>query len=187
MKLQTLFELTIQAGMKADPRGQKQINKVLEKYKKREKKLDKDEKPFFDKERKWNPYGDTRIMNGTGNENVKTLMVGIDINTPEVLLADRLREKGEKIDAIMGHHPEGRALADLEKVLPLQVDLLANVGVPVNVSEGHLHTRIDKILRAIHADNLFRTQQAAKILGFPFFNCHTPADNMVWDFIEKKI
>ena len=187
MKLQTIFELMIQAGMKADPRGQKQINKILDKYKKKEKKLDKDEKLFFDKERKWNPYGDTRIMNGTGKEEIKTLMVGIDINTPEILLADRLREKGEKIDAIMGHHPEGRAFADLHKVLPLQVDLLANIGVPVNISEGHLSKRIDKVTCAIHSDNLFRTEQAAEILGIPLFNCHTPADNMVWEYMEKKI
>ena len=187
MKLQTLFEIAIKEGMRADPRGQKQIDKILDKYKKQEKKLDKDEKLFFDKERKWNPYGDTRIMNGTGEEEVKTLMVGIDIETPEILLADRLREKGEKIDAIMGHHPEGRALAELDKVMPLQIDLLATMGIPVNRSEGDLHVRMDKILRATHTDNLFRTEQAAKILGFPLFNCHTPADNMVWEFIENKI
>jgi len=177
----------IKEGMRADPRGQKQIDKILEKFKTKEKKLDADQKKFFDKERTWNPYGDTRIVNGTGEEEVKTMLVGIDVNTEEILLADRLREKGEKIDAIMGHHPEGRALADLDKVMPLQVDLLANVGVPINRSEGQLHTRMDKIIRAVHAGNLFRTEQAAELLDFPLFNCHTPADNMVWEFIEDKI
>ena len=114
-------------------------------------------------------------------------MVGIDIEAPEVVLADRLREKGEKIDAIFIHHPEGRALADLEKVMPLQVDILAQVGVPVNHSEAHLRPRMDKIWRAIHADNLFRTERTAELLGLPAFCCHTVTDNLVWKFMEKTI
>ena len=114
-------------------------------------------------------------------------MVGIDIETEEVLLADRLRERGMKIDALMLHHPEGRALGDLEKVMPLQVDMLALVGVPVNVSENYLRPRMDRVARAVHADNLFSTERVAELLDFPAFNTHTPADNQVWRFIEKTI
>jgi hypothetical protein len=114
-------------------------------------------------------------------------MVGIDIETPELLLLDHLSKKGKKIDAVMLHHPEGRALADLEKVMPLQIDLLAGVGVPVNHSESQLRPRMERIWRAIHADNLFRTERAAELLGIPTFNCHTITDNLVWKFMEKNI
>ncbi len=187
MKLKKLFEHAIEQGIAADVRDKKRIEKNLKKFKDQSKKLEGVEKEIFDEERTWNPYSDSRIINGTGDEDVKVLMVGVDIETPEVLLADRLREKGEQIDCLFIHHPEGRALADLEKVMDLQIDIMASVGVPVNHSEAQLRPRMDKIWRAIHADNLFRTERAAELLGIPAFCCHTPTDNMVWRFMEKNI
>lgn len=187
MKLSKLYKRTIEIGMEADVRGKKQLEKMLKKHADRYKKLEGREKEMFDEERTWNPYSDSRIINGTGDEEVQRLMIGIDIETPEMLLADRLREKGEKIDCIMIHHPEGRGLADLEKVMPLQVDLLASLGVPVNHAEGQLRPRMDRIWRSIHADNLFRTERAAELLGIPAFSCHTVTDNLVWRYMEKEI
>jgi len=181
------MERAVDIGISQDPRGKQGVAKILKKQKEAYDKLKGDEKDMFDAERLWNPYHDSRIINGSGKEEVQTLMVGIDIETPEVLLADRLREKGQKIDALFIHHPEGRALADLEKVMPLQVDLLGLHGVPVNHSEGQLRPRMDKIWRAIHSDNLFRTERAAELLGIPAFTCHTITDNLVWAFIEKQI
>ncbi|MBI1934746.1 NGG1p interacting factor NIF3, partial [Candidatus Peregrinibacteria bacterium] len=124
---------------------------------------------------------------GTGEEEIRHLMVGIDIETPEILLADRLRERGETIDGLLIHHPEGRALADLGQVMALQVDVLGCAGVAVNQAEGDLGPRIDRIHRSIHADNLFRTERAAELLGFPAFCCHTVTDNLVYQFVEKTI
>jgi hypothetical protein len=187
MKLKKLFHCAIEHGMDADPRGRKAVEKLLKKQKEKAAKLEGMEKELFDEERLWNPYADSRIVWGTGEEEVKTLMVGIDIETTEVLLADRLRERGEKIDCLMLHHPEGRALGDLEKVMPLQVDMLERVGVPVNQSENYLRPRMDRVARAIHADNLLRMERAAELFKFPAFNCHTPSDNLVWRFIEKTI
>ena len=187
MKLQKLFQQAVEHGIVADPRGKDSVAKLLKKEKKRYEKLEGKEKELFDLERLWNPFADSRILHGTGNEELQRLMVGIDIETPEILLADRMRERGEKIDAIFIHHPEGRALADLDYVMSLQADVLARVGVPVNHSEGHLGPRMDKIRRAIHADNLFRTERAAELLGFPIFTCHTVTDNLVWKFMEKNI
>ncbi len=187
MKLKTFFKRAVEIGIDHDPRSKEYIKKLLKKHVDREKKLEGKEKEYFDHERMWNPYGDSRIINGTGEEEVQVLMVGIDIEVPEVLLADRLREKGERIDALLIHHPEGRALADLDKVMPLQVDLLAHVGVPVNMSEGQLHPRMSRIWRAIHPDNLFRTERTAELLGFPAMCCHTITDNLVWKFMEKTV
>lgn len=187
MKLKDLFAQCIEHGMSADPRTKQQLDKMLKKETDRQAKLEGDEKEFADPERTWNPYSDSRIINGTGEEDITRVMVGIDIETPEVLLADRLREKGEKIDALFIHHPEGRGLADLEKVMPLQIDLLATVGIPVNHTEAQLKPRMGRLWRTIHADNLFRVERAAELLGIPAFTCHTPTDNLVWRFMEKNI
>ena len=187
MKLKKLFQRAVECGIATDPRDRKLIEKQFKKEKDRFAKMSESDKEYFDEERTWNPFADSRIIGGTGEEDVKSLCVGIDMETQEVLLADRLRQKGEKIDCIMFHHPEGRALADLEKVMPLQSDLLAAHGVPVNVTDGQLRPRMDRIRRAIHADNLFRTERAAELLGFPIFGCHTITDNMVWKFMEERI
>ncbi len=185
MKLSSFFQSAVDIGIAHDPRGKKRIDTLLAKQKERMKKTEK--KDYFDEERTWNPFPDCRIINGTGKEEFTHIAVGIDIETPEMLLIDRLREKGARIDGVMIHHPEGRALADLEKVMPLQVDLLAGVGVPVNRSEDLLKSRMDKIWRSIHADNLFRTERAAELLDIPAVVCHTITDNLAWQFMEKHI
>src|SRR3989338_6619063 len=187
MKLKKMFRRAVELGIEADPRGKKTIDKMLKKQMERMKKAEGREKELFDEELTWNPYTDSRILHGTGEEEVTHLMVGIDIEAQEFLLADRLREKGHKIDCIMIHHPEGRALADLDKVMPVQVDVYAKAGVPVNHSEGLLRPRMDRIWRAIHADNLFRTERTAEVLGIPAFCCHPVTDNLVWRFMEKHV
>jgi hypothetical protein len=187
MKLKQLFDIAVDAGIEADPRSRADIKKALKRIEESHKRLEKSEKEHIDTERHWNPYLDSRIVNGTGNEEVRLLMVGIDIETQDLLLAHELRKKGKKIDAVMFHHPEGRALADLEKVMPVQVDVLAQCGVPVNQAEGMLRPRMNRIWRSIHADNLFRSERAAELLEIPMFGCHTITDNMVWRFMQKHI
>ena len=59
----------------------------------------------------------------------------------EILLADRLREKGRKIDLVLAHHPEGKALAALAEVMDVQADVWHNAGVPINVGEAVLEGR----------------------------------------------
>lgn len=187
MTLQQFFRRAVDLGIEYDPRDRKEVERLLKKQKNAMDKADGAERELFDEERTWNPYSDCRIINGTGEETFRSIAVGIDIETPELLLLDRLRERGHTIDGVLIHHPEGRALADLEKVMPLQVDLLATVGVPVNHAEGLLRPRMDRIWRSIHADNLFRAERAAELLGIPAVVCHTITDNMVWAFMEKHI
>ncbi len=187
MKLQQLFDLAVEAGIASDPRPKNVIMKSLKRVEERHKRLEGKEREHIDHEAHKNPYLDSRILFGTGKEEIKHLMIGIDIETPEILLANELKRKGHKVDAIMFHHPKGRALADLEKVMHVQVDILERSGVPVNRAEGILHPRMDRIWRNIHADNLFRVERAAELLDFPLFGCHTITDNMAWQFMEKEI
>lgn len=187
MKFNKLFHRAVEIGIEADPRGKKYLDKMFKKAKERQAKLEGLEKELADEQRTWNPYSDSRIINGSGEEDIQRMMVCIDGETQEMLLADRLREKGERIDCVMIHHPEGRALADLDKSMPVQVDVFALAGVSVNHTEGLLRPRMDRIWRAIHADNLFRTERAAELLGLPAFCCHTVTDNLVWRYMEKMV
>ena len=76
MKLKKLYESAVANGIEADPRGKKAVIKVLEKKNKAYKEMKKDEKDFFDTESLTNPYADTRILHGSGNKEIKTVLIG---------------------------------------------------------------------------------------------------------------
>src|SRR3990167_8432478 len=187
MKLQKLFDIAVAGGTDGGPRARAAIQKSLKQVEERHKRIEGKEREHIDHEAKKNPYLDARILHGTGKEEVRHLMIGIDIETPEILLAQELRRQGKKIDCIMVHHPEGRALADLEKVMHVQIDILTKCGVPENRAEGVLRPRMDKIWRSIHSDNLFRVERAAELLKIPLFGCHTITDNLAWRYMEEEI
>jgi putative NIF3 family GTP cyclohydrolase 1 type 2 len=185
MKIKEIYDLFIKFGMENDPRGNAEIEKKLQKTREKYEKLDKKEKEEFDLEKLTNPYADTRILNGDPGTEVKRILTGIDMEIGEVLLADRLTEKGQKIDLILSHHPEGKALSSLSDVMHIQSDVLEKYGVPINIAEGVMGSKIAEISRKFAPINHDRAISAAKILGFPFMCAHTVADNMVYNFVDS--
>ncbi|MBI5098820.1 MAG: NGG1p interacting factor NIF3 [Nitrospirae bacterium] len=185
MQLKKIYEAFISKGMEADPRGKKAVLKSLEKQKKAYKEIKGDEKEFFDTETLTNPYADTRILHGTGGEEIKTALVGIDMEMAEILLADRLSSKGTKIDLIISHHPSGKAFANFYEVMYMQAGILSKFGVPINIAEGLLEGRIKEVERKLSPANHTRAVDVAKLLNIPFMCVHTPADNMVVDHLQK--
>ena len=190
MTIQEIYDLAINMGTGADPRGKKGVQKYLERQKKSYEELPERKKEDFDLENLKNPYSDTRILFGDPSTNVDKVMAGIDFDTGEVVLADRLNEKGEGIDLLIAHHPAGGALSSLHEVMDLQVDLLASYGVPINVAEGMMRERISEVRRKIGPINHYRSVDAARILGFPLMCIHTVWDNLSWrfmaDIFEKR-
>ena len=187
MKLRSLYELAIEKGIDKDPRGKSFVKNELQKSKLKYNKLSDKEKKDFDLERLKNPYSDTRILWGSGKEEVKRVMVGIDIEVGEIMLADRLIEKGKKIDLILSHHPEGRALASLHQVMIMQADIANTFGVPITIAESLMKERISEVERRLLPINHTRTIDAARLLGIPFMCVHTPADNQVTTFLQNLI
>ena len=185
MKLIDFYKAVVDFGIEMDPRGRDRIKKELAQAKKEYEKLDESEKKFYDQERLVHPYSDTRILIGEKDSEVKTILVGIDIEVGEVILADRLREKGEKIDLLLSHHPEGMALAGFFYVMHMQTDILNKIGVPINVADALMSERIKEVERKVSPLNHMRTVDAARLLNMAFMTCHTPADNCVASFLQK--
>lgn len=185
MKLKDIYELFVEMGKNNDPRKTEEINRLLVTAQEEYKELNDKEKTYFDKDRLKNPYNDTRILNGDPEQEIREILVGIDLDSTEVLLADRLREKGESIDLLLAHHPEGKALAGLHRVMHMQEDILAGLGVPINIAQGILVSRISEVERGLMPLNHNRSVDAARLLGFPFMCVHTPADNMVNTFLTN--
>lgn len=185
--LKKLFDLAIDLGIKNDPRNKKEIERIIAEEKKKFSKLDKKKKEFFNQERLVHPYSDSGIMFGDLDTKIKCIFAGVDMETPEILLANELRKSGKKIDAILTHHPEGRNLLDLTGVMKLQEDVFEGLGVSPNVIEKLLAPRMAEVDRALHAVNVHRSVRAAELLNIPFFGVHTPADNCVYQYFEKNI
>ncbi|MFH1837454.1 MAG: NGG1p interacting factor NIF3, partial [Candidatus Omnitrophota bacterium] len=185
MKLKALYELAVEKGSKEDPRAQKTIDECLKKEKKEYSKIKGIDRSSFDKERLKHPYDDTRILYGTGNEDIKNVLVGIDIGVQELLLADRLKRNGTPIDLVISHHPSGRALAQLHKVMAIQPGIWEKFGLEKDIAQGIMKDRMEEVARGVAPSNHSRAQDAAKLLKIPFMCTHTPADNCVTSFLHR--
>ena len=181
MKVKEIYEVAIKKGIEADPRGKEAIKNELLKQKKIYEDLSKEEKEDFDKEKLENPYSDTRILLDNGRA-VKKILVGIDMETGEMLLADKLG-----VDLVISHHPLGIGLAKLDDVMRLQADVLAHYGVPINIAESLLEKRMSEISRKVSPANNYQSVDAARLLNLSVMCTHTIADNLVYDFVKKEI
>jgi hypothetical protein len=84
----------------------------------------------------------------------------------------------------MSHHPVGKALTQgLSDVMRIQVELLHKFGIPLNIAESLTKKRLDEVSKNTQAGNFFGTIDAAALLGYPVMCVHTPADNMVANFM----
>jgi hypothetical protein len=187
VKLQQIYEACVATGIANDARSSEEIDRALAIVKRGYDKLDESERQFFDAEKLTNPYSDTRIEVGGADAEIRGLLVGIDMEVGEVLLADRLREKGLPIDLVFAHHPEGPGYANLHEVMYMQADLWAAQGVSIAAGDALIAPRAQEIRRRVMPNNFWRTIQAAEHLGFSMMSCHTPADNCVNRFVQAYL
>lgn len=187
MTLQDIYELGVEMGIKADPRGVNGVKKFLERRKKEYSDLPERKKKYYDKESLKSPYSDSRILFGDPKMRVKKVLAGIDAEASEVLLMDRLNQKGEKIDVLISHHPSGHALAALHEVMDIQIDQVADAGVPINVADSLLRDRQSEVKRRFGPMNHSRAVDAARLLGVPLLALHTIWDNLGNDFMKKHL
>lgn len=184
--LKEIHKFAVEEGIKEDPRDREQIEKILEKRKEKYEDLEGARKERFDKDRLENPFDDSKIIYGKESE-IEKLAVGIDIGIQELNLVDRLNQKGKEIDGVMTHHPTGRALAGLHKVMKLQVDALTHVGISVSQAEGIVKPRMKEIKQAIHPRNHPRVPRATKLLDIPLIGLHTVTDNHAYQFVKDYL
>ncbi len=183
MTIQEIYNLAISKGIEADLRGRWNIAKLLAKKKEKFKKLSPEKQDEFDQNSLENPYADSRILHIAQDKEIKKILVGIDIEPAEILLAKELGG----IDLIISHHPLGKGLAHLSEVMELQCDVLNKYGVPINIAEGLMKEKISEVARGVNKVNHQRTVDAAKLLGFNLMCLHTVCDNLAVKFLKDKI
>ena len=156
MKLSRLYNQIIKFGIDRDPRKKTSINS----------------------------YPDTAVLYGNPDTQISRILVGIDIEAAELLLADRIRQQ-QGLDLVISHHPEGKAWAALYEVMVLQINLLVKAGIPKRVAQELVNERKQEVERKILPNNHMRSVDAARLLDLPFMCVHTPADNHASSFIQR--
>jgi len=189
MTIKQIYNLAISEGMKNDLRGAKRVKEILKRVNEKYGKLSDEQKQEFDEERLENPYSDTRVFHGEGAKKIKKAMVGVDIDTGEVMLANELirQHPDDPVDLIISHHPLSCGLAGLHEVMELQTEMYANYGVPINIADKLMRKRMSEIERAVSGSNHGQSVDAAKLLDIPIMSIHTPADNHVASYLAKEI
>ncbi|PIR90398.1 NGG1p interacting factor NIF3 [bacterium (Candidatus Gribaldobacteria) CG07_land_8_20_14_0_80_33_18] len=182
MKIKEIFNLALKMGIGADFRGEEGVKKFLERKREKYEKLPNEEKEEFDLEALENPYLDSRIHNISKDIEAKKVLIGIDIDSAELLVAKELG-----VDLVIAHHPVGKGLAALSEVMDLHSDVLNLYGVPINVAEGLMKERISEVARGVNVLNQQETVQTAKLLGINLINIHTPADNLAAKFLKNLV
>jgi len=187
MQLQQIFDLAIEMGIKADPRGQATVKELLKKINKEYKELPEKKKKFFDTESLKHPYSDSRIYYGNPKKEIKKAMAAIDADGAEVLLVDRLNQKGSNIDAIITHHPHGHGLSGLHEVHEILTDIYASMGVAENVADAIISERSLQLKRRLGGPNVYQVVDVARLLDIPFMSLHTTWDNQTYGFLKSYI
>lgn len=187
MKLGDIYRLIVDMGTEADPRGNEKVQKVLDKSKKSIDKLEGKKKELADKDVTWNPYTDCRLLYGEEDREITSVLAGIDIATGEIVLADRLTEKGTAIDLVLAHHPHGIGMSNLDFVMKLQPEQWAKIGVPIAQAESAMAKRLKEVHFGTKARNHTQTADAAKLIDMPFMCAHTPADSVGYQFLTEYL
>ncbi len=187
MKLGEIYKMIVDMGIKADPRGENRIKDILKKSTDEYDKLEGIKKELADSDVTWNPYTDCRILYGDDDTEVGSVLAGVDITPGEIVLADRLGDKGTKIDLVMAHHPHGIGTSNLDFVMKLQPEQWAKIGVPIAQAESAMAKRLKEVHWATKPRNHTQTLDAAKLIDMPFMCAHTPADSLGYQYLTKYL
>ena len=103
-------------------------------------------------------------------ENIKRVLMGVDMDTAEIMLAQQLG-----YDCVVSHHPRNTN-PDMLNVLDRHIMKLEALGVPRNKSQKLLAERRDELSYGTHVSNSRRSESAARLLNMPFMSIHSPAD-----------
>ncbi|MCL2873906.1 MAG: Nif3-like dinuclear metal center hexameric protein [Defluviitaleaceae bacterium] len=117
-------------------------------------------------------------------ENIKKVLMGVDMDTPELMLAQQLG-----YDLVVTHHPR-HTNVDMLDVLDEHILKLEALGVPRNKSQKLIKERKNELSYNQHVSNSRRSESAAQLLNMPFMSIHTPADvigeSIVQQFLDEK-
>ncbi len=185
MTLGELYQAAIAVGMEADPRGHDALERQMQQLAEQYQQMSEADKRLFDTERLTNPFGDSRLVCGDPDTELNRVVIGIDIDGSELLLASELTRRGRKVDAVLAHHASaiaGGVGSKYDTAIP-QVAMAVEAGVP----EPRVWKLIQDLVGTEDTSWNLRVLQIAEALQMPLMCLHSPADACVYEFMQKQI
>ena len=186
MRLGDFYQTCIRIGWAADVHSRETVDDQLASSRREYEALPEHLKPYYDRERLTNPFGDTRIAVGSEDVELRTAMIGIIVDPPEILTAAYLRDRGQRIDALIAHHPVGVARGTNPWEEEPVVGLLTSYGVPRAAIEGAIQDEVAR-RRAEYDDFQITAVEEARRHGFALACVHNPADYCLRRYLEAKL
>lgn len=115
-------------------------------------------------------------------KNISKVLIAIDVGTAELMLARQLG-----CDAVIAHHPIGKAHVNFYKVFDRHVDFMVEHGVPKNTARQAVKKLKERVATRNHAEIYNDVVGAAKALGMPLVNIHQPCDEYMRQVILQAI
>jgi putative NIF3 family GTP cyclohydrolase 1 type 2 len=115
-------------------------------------------------------------------KNIKKVLVAIDVGTAELLLASSLG-----CDAVIAHHPLGKAAVNFYKVFDRHVDYMVEHGVPKKIAKEATAKLKERVETRTHAAIYDDVVGAARAMNMPLVNIHQPCDEYMRRAILSKI
>ena len=117
------------------------------------------------------------------SQNVKRILVGVDIDTGDLMLA-----KDQGFDLVLAHHPAGdNSRVNGMQVMQRQIEVMTRVGIPINKAQKALAERQRGLLNAAHGNNWSKVTGAARVLNIPFMNVHLPCDILAENHVQSVL
>ncbi len=185
MTLGELYQAAIGIGMESDPRGKDALKRQMQQLAEQYEQMSEREKRLFDTERLTNPFGDSRIAYGDPDTELNRVIIGIDIDGSELLLAAELGREGKPVDAVLAHHASaiaGGVGSAHDTAIP-QLAMAVEAGVP----EPRVWKLIQEVVGKEETSWNLRVLQIAEALQMPLMCLHSPADACLYELMRNQI
>jgi putative NIF3 family GTP cyclohydrolase 1 type 2 len=115
-------------------------------------------------------------------KNIKKVMLMIDVTTADLMLAKNLG-----CDAVITHHPIGKASINFYKVIDRHIDYMIENGISEKTARLSVMDLRRRIEIRNHTQIYSSVIDSAKILAMPLVNIHQPCDEYARRMISEKI
>ncbi|HJY09410.1 MAG TPA: Nif3-like dinuclear metal center hexameric protein [Nitrososphaeraceae archaeon] len=115
-------------------------------------------------------------------KNIKKVMLMIDVTTADLMLAKNLG-----CDAVITHHPIGKASINFYKVIDRHIDYMIENGISEKTARLSVMDLRRRIEIRNHTQIYSSVIDSAKILNMPLVNIHQPCDEYARRMISERI
>lgn len=105
---------------------------------------------------------------------IRRALMCIDVEQSTLVLAKQLG-----YDAVIAHHPIGRAYIEFYKVLDRHVEFMLSAGIARNVAEEAVKELKERTMLRAHTSIYTHVTSFAEKLGMPLLNIHLPCDELM--------